>query len=174
MAPETVILQQLGILFFNQDRLMKILQREPFGVVVTILRFGEILREERVRHMAIVTGSNRVMRSLLPRIELVVHNMTVAASTWIAGEIGGSCRVVKGESPKPQRRSGKKKRKERERNKLHVSTGRSCHERGADQGGSGLFGGRLCRTMNRASSRRAVTNVLRRKPDKLTRFWTFP
>ena len=83
MADDTVVLEDPAVLGGDHDGFMEILQCERFGVVVSILCFGNIFPDEVMRQMTIYTGGRSMVTGLLPGVELLPHYMTILTGFWI-------------------------------------------------------------------------------------------
>lgn len=83
MAADTVFLERGGIERLDHDRLVKILEREAFRMVVAVDRFARVFPDQVVRRMAIVAGRNRMVRRLQPAVVLLAHDVAVHTSLWI-------------------------------------------------------------------------------------------
>ena len=87
----------------DENGFVKILEREAFGVVITVDSLGHELLDQRVRKVAIRTGGNDVMTRFYPRIVLVVHDMAVRACLRISREIRKAFRVNEREQPQTEK-----------------------------------------------------------------------
>ena len=101
MTGDAVALKHGRILWADHDGFMEILQRETFGMPVAVFRFGDVLADQIVRRVAVVTRRNRVMRRFQPAVELLPHDVTVYASARITRKIREAFRVVEGICAKP-------------------------------------------------------------------------
>jgi len=80
VAAQTVFLRDDQVLGLDQDGLVEVLQREALGMPESMICFGEILREKRVRQVAVDTRRASMVRPLRPGIVLLVHDVAVLAS----------------------------------------------------------------------------------------------
>ena len=96
MTGETVFLQDTGVRALDHDGLMKILQREAFGMMPTVLGLGEVLAKEVVWQMAIHTVGNRVVTGLLPGVILRLHDVAIDADRWVVAHVREAFRVQEG------------------------------------------------------------------------------
>ena len=83
MTANAVFLQNPAILGFDHDWLMEILEGKAFGVVVPVVRFGQVLRNKGVWQMTVHTGGHAMMARFLPRVELWSHDMTIHAGSSV-------------------------------------------------------------------------------------------
>src|SRR5262249_10227982 len=56
----------------------------------------QILRHERVRHVAVVAGGDRVMARVFPAVVLLAHDVAIDARLRIRAQVRRSLRVVSG------------------------------------------------------------------------------
>lgn len=98
MTVRTILLQNFTVLFFDEDRFVKILQGKSLGMVVAILRFGNVFAEEIVGEMAVHAGCHSVMARLLPGVQLRLHDMAIRTRMGIGAEVGETLGVPECES----------------------------------------------------------------------------
>ena len=96
MTMQAVLLQDAGVLLVDLDGFVKILKGEALGVEIAVLRFGQILGEERLRQVAIDASGYMMMAGLQPRIELGLHNMAIRAGEGVGAKIGKPFRIPEG------------------------------------------------------------------------------
>jgi len=102
VATQAIRLQDVGISWLDLNRFVKILEGESFGMAVAVVGFGNQFGDDAVvRHMAIDANGRRVMAALLPRIELIVHDVAVGARSRIGAEIRKPFRICEREDAKP-------------------------------------------------------------------------
>ena len=101
VAVNTSSIEDTSIAWSNADRFVKILQGERFGMPKSVFRFHQVFGNERMRGVAIVARSYRMMTGLLPAVILFAHNMAIDASGGIAAEIGSSRSIMKRVAPQP-------------------------------------------------------------------------
>jgi hypothetical protein len=92
---DAILLQDSAVFFFDLNGLVKILEREPFGVVVPVLGLCQVLVKERVGEMAIDTRRDGVVARFLPRIVLRLHDVAIRASLRVGAEVREPFRVLK-------------------------------------------------------------------------------
>ena len=73
VATNAVVLDDRQAAFLDADWLVEILEGESPGMAKAVLGLGEVFAKKIVRHMAVVAGGNRVMRTLAPTVELVTR-----------------------------------------------------------------------------------------------------
>ena len=109
VAADTVFLQHNGISRFYHDRLVKILQRKTLRVMITVFRLRHIFADQIVRCVAIVAGRHSVVRTFLPAVILLTHDVAVDAGLRIVRKIRKTLPVIKSitthTGKKPERRS---------------------------------------------------------------------
>lgn len=64
---------------FDHNGFVKVLKGETFGMVITIFGLGEILRKKLMRQMAVYAFRKGMVRALLPRRILIIHDVAVGA-----------------------------------------------------------------------------------------------
>ena len=94
MAPHAVVLQNPKPRRLDRYGLLESLGGELLPMPPTVLGFGEVLGNEGLRQVAIHTHRNRVMASLLPAIELGLHDVAIHARRGISTEVGQSLGVA--------------------------------------------------------------------------------
>lgn len=77
MTTDTVALHDPGAVRTDRDRLVEILQREGLGVFKAVFGLSQVFADQVVRHVAIITGGNRMVTRLLPAIILVLHDVAI-------------------------------------------------------------------------------------------------
>lgn len=65
-------------------------------MMVAIAGLCVIFRNQRVGGMAIVACGNGMMATFAPRVEMVLHDMTIRTDTWFVAEVRESLRIDKG------------------------------------------------------------------------------
>jgi hypothetical protein len=103
VAVQACFLQNVRIMRLDENGFVKILEREAFGVVITVDSLGHELLDQRMRKVAIRAGGNDVMTRFHPRIVLVVHHMAVRACLRIGREIGKTFGVNEREQPQAEK-----------------------------------------------------------------------
>ena len=83
----TVGHQHLMAAVAHLDRLVKILESKRFGVQIAILCFDDPLVDRVVRDVTVVAVGDRVMRSFLPAIKLISHDVAVDAGGRIIRQV---------------------------------------------------------------------------------------
>lgn len=79
MTINTRSLSHRTIAGFDLDRLMEIFHRECQGVKETVVRLGNPFSKWMVWQVAIVADRHMAMAGVLPRIEVVLHDVAVSA-----------------------------------------------------------------------------------------------
>ena len=87
VTTDAVVLQRLRVMIANANRFVKVLEGEAFAMPDAVLRFGQILRNESVRGVAVVAGGDGMMAAMLPAIELLAHDMAIHAGVGIVAEV---------------------------------------------------------------------------------------
>src|SRR5688572_7045214 len=90
----------------NADGLREILQRELYGMVPAIVGFRDPFSEKAMRSVAIVADGTRVVRRFQPRIEMIVHDVTVRASLWPVGKVSETLRELEGIRTETEQETG--------------------------------------------------------------------
>jgi hypothetical protein len=106
MAVHAVMVENLDVLGSNPNRLVEVLQREAFGVPEAVFRFGQVLGNEAVWRVAIVTGRHGVMAGFLPAIEVIAHDVAVDAGFGVVAEVGQTGGVMKRGSAETDQEAG--------------------------------------------------------------------
>src|SRR4051794_37632505 len=68
VAVDAVVLQDVGVLGADADRLVEVLEGEALGVPEAVLRLGPVLGEEVVRRVAVVARGVGVVGGLGPAV----------------------------------------------------------------------------------------------------------
>ena len=102
VATNAVVLDDRQAAFLDADRLVEILEGESPGMAKAVLGLGEVFANKIVRHMAVVAGGNRVMRTLAPTVELVTHDVAVHAGLGIVREVARPLGIVEREASQAQ------------------------------------------------------------------------
>lgn len=79
---------------------MELACSESNGMVVPVLRLGEILADEILRRMAVVTPGHRLVAGFGPGIQVVLHNVTVCTGVGIISQVRGPLGIVESERTK--------------------------------------------------------------------------
>ena len=66
--------------------------------------FESVLADEVVRDVAVVAGGDGVVRTLLPAVVLLVHDVAVGAGARVVAQVGEPLGVAKVNPPRPQQR----------------------------------------------------------------------
>jgi hypothetical protein len=93
VAPDTVLLQECRAGFPDLDRFMEILEGKGDGMVNTVIRLRNPLRDGTVRYMAVIAGRHGMVRGFAPTIVLVAHNVAVNACFGIVEKVGCTLRI---------------------------------------------------------------------------------
>src|SRR5687767_2719733 len=96
VAANAILLDLRRIDGANADGLCEILQREFYGMVPAIIGFRDPFPKKIMRSVAIVADGAGVVRRLQPRIEMIVHDVTVRACLWPVGEVSEALRELEG------------------------------------------------------------------------------
>ena len=128
MTGDAVALEHGRILGADHDGFMEILQRETFGMPVAVFRFGDVLADQIVRRVAVVTRCDGVVRRFQPAVELLPHDVTVYAGARITRKIRETFCVVEGVRAKPAEKSHG--RGERQQENDTSASGGQFHVRG--------------------------------------------
>src|SRR5262245_41086320 len=73
VAPQTILLQRLGVPRRDHDGLMEVHEREALGMPVAVVGLGQVLRDELMRQMTVDAPGQRMVRPATPRRVLLVH-----------------------------------------------------------------------------------------------------
>ncbi len=65
------------------NRLVKILESECFGMMITVARLGQPFAGKIVRHMAVAACRECVVARFLPALKLLPHDMAIGAGFGI-------------------------------------------------------------------------------------------
>jgi hypothetical protein len=112
MTTQTVILKDFGIVRLNANRLVKILKRKTLGMVIAVRSFGNIFSDQIVRKVAIDAHGGGMVRTFLPRGELVIHDMAIGARLRIGGKIGKAVCIGKRKDANAGQKAKKRGQKE--------------------------------------------------------------
>jgi hypothetical protein len=107
MAAEAALLEDRRIVRFDHDRFMEVLERESPGMVVPVLRFRKVLRNECVRQVTVHAYRSRMVRPVLPGGELVIHDVAICTRTRVGGEVTQPFTVIKRKEPDAQYKTHK-------------------------------------------------------------------
>ena len=88
---------------FYPERVWEIARSEGKGMPKSVIGFGQILRDEAVRSVAIVACGGRTMAALNPGVEVVLHDVAIRAGCGVIGKIGGAFRIDEGVAGNPRR-----------------------------------------------------------------------
>ena len=77
------------------DRILEIAQCECQRVKKSVVRFGDPFSDCVVRQVAIVANRNVVVAGMLPRVEMLLHNMAIHARLRIVTQVTGALAVTK-------------------------------------------------------------------------------
>lgn len=114
VTSKTIFLKKLGVFLFDPYRFTKVLKGKSFGMMIAVLCFGKILGDESLGDMAIVACRDGMMGALSPRVELLVHYVTIFTGSRIVGEIRKPSTVVECVKPKTDKRSDNRSDKDGE------------------------------------------------------------
>src|SRR4051812_38144887 len=106
VAPQATLLQDAGVLGLDHDGFVKILEREPLGMVVAVLGLGDVLGEELVRQVAVHAFRSRVVGAAGPGVVLRVHDVAVGAGLRVGAEVAQALGVIEGERPHANKDAG--------------------------------------------------------------------
>ena len=95
VAIQAVGLENGRVYRLDANRLLKVLQCECHGMVVTIAPFCPPFGEEIMRQVAVVAGGEGMVAGLLPAVILVAHDMTIRTGLGIARQVGSAMSVEK-------------------------------------------------------------------------------
>jgi hypothetical protein len=87
----------------DDDVIRKSAGGEGQGVIHAVEGFGEVLREESGRGVAVVTDRDCMMGRPSPAFELLAHDVAVGAGGRIVRHVGGSARVSEGVNANPKK-----------------------------------------------------------------------
>lgn len=93
VTAEAVFLKNLRIVRLDENRLVKILERKPLGMVVAVGRLGKVLPDQIMGQVTINANSNSMVRAFSPRIVLIVHNVAVDAGFRIGRKVRETFRI---------------------------------------------------------------------------------
>lgn len=99
MAIETRLLRHSAISRLDLDRFVVIFERKGQRMKESIVGLRHPFADRVVRKVTVVADRNVLMTRLLPRIEVVLHHVTVGARPRIVAQVAGSLAVPKGERP---------------------------------------------------------------------------
>ena len=85
------------------DRIVKVARGEGERMKEAVFGFGEILRNESGRRVAVVAGRDRAMARLHLGVEVIPHDVAVGAGVGIVAEIRVALRVNESEAAEPER-----------------------------------------------------------------------
>jgi len=103
VAANTVFLKGGSTFRSDLDRLVKILQRKRLRMPPAVFALLNHLGNELMWQMAFDTGGCDVVRPLLPRGILILHDVAVGACRRITAEIRQALAVAKGIEPKAEK-----------------------------------------------------------------------
>jgi len=102
VAAEAIVSKRIFVSRPHDDRFVKILQRECFGVEETVFSFGEPLGQEFVGKMAVDAGRGGVVAGFLPGVELRLHDMAIHARLGVGTEVRETLSVPERKEAKPE------------------------------------------------------------------------
>lgn len=73
--------------FLHLDRLVKVACGKRIGVPEAVIRLDIIFAEKVVRRVTVITGGDRPMARLDPRIQVFPHDVAVGAGRRVIGQI---------------------------------------------------------------------------------------
>ena len=94
---ETIFLGDLGVELTNLDMLRIRAQGEGKAVVEAVDALDDPFVGKSVRRVTVITGGDSFMGGVAPPVKLLAHNVAIQTSVGIAGKIGESFGVDKGE-----------------------------------------------------------------------------
>lgn len=93
MTIDARALSHSSVARFYLNRVIVSAHRERQRVKETVVGFGDPLADRVVRQMTIVANCDMVVTALLPRIQMVLHHVTIHASLRIVAQVTGSLAV---------------------------------------------------------------------------------
>jgi hypothetical protein len=99
VATEAIVLKDLAICGLDSNRLFedlssiqfvrsRRLKGEPHRVVITIAAFREVFSKKVRWDVTVIAVSDGVVRSLSPRVELLVHDVAVRTGLSVVTQVG--------------------------------------------------------------------------------------
>jgi len=96
VAMQTSGLRDAAIARLDLDGVVKVLEGEGQRMVKAVVAFDNPFFNWVMRQVAVVAAGDAVMAGMLPRIEMVLHDVAVDARLGIAAEIAGAFAVAEG------------------------------------------------------------------------------
>lgn len=106
MAIQTILLRHFPVQVSNTDRFRKITGGKSHTMIPTINTLDHIFSRERMRRVAIITNSDRLMAAVVPTIKYFLHNVAVHTSLRIIREIGSPFGISKSETAQADNTTG--------------------------------------------------------------------
>lgn len=97
MAVHAGALSDSAVAWFDFDRIGIATQGECQGVEESIVTFDDPLADFVVRQVAIIANGNMVVRTLLPRIKVRLHHVTIDARLGLVAQVAGTFAVTESE-----------------------------------------------------------------------------
>ena len=102
MAMETRILCHASVSRLDLNRVMEVFKRESEGMKESVVGLGCPFPNEVVGQMAIVTDGHTLMTRFLPRVVVVLHDMTVSTRLRIVAQVTGPLPIAKRKRSQPK------------------------------------------------------------------------
>lgn len=89
-----------AIAWFDLNRVLESPRGECQGVKETVVRFGDPFADKVMWQVAVIANRDVVMTTLLPRIHVILHHMTIHAGLRVVAQIAGTLAVAEREHSK--------------------------------------------------------------------------
>lgn len=105
VAMETRILGHTSISRFDLNRIVEVFKREGKGMEEPVVSLGCPFADEVVGQMTVVTNGDTLMTGFLPRVKMILHDVTVGARLRIVTQVTSPLPIAKCKCSQPEERT---------------------------------------------------------------------